>query len=47
MTTPYQNQTAETFGDPSQAQEEDAAHGDVLAIYDQDQPERSLQPHEL
>ena len=47
MTTPYQNQTAETFGDPSQAQEEDAAHGDVLAIYDQDQPERSLQPHEF
>ena len=45
--TPFQNQIAETFNDPPQAQEEDATHGDVLAIYDQDQPERPLQPHEL
>ena len=29
MITPYQNQTAETFDDPLQAQEEDAAHRDV------------------
>ena len=45
--TPYQNQIAENFEDPPQAQEEDASHGGVLAIYDQDQPERPLQPHEL
>ena len=45
--TPYQNQMAENIEDPPQAQEEDASHGDVLTIYDQDMPECQLQPHEL
>ena len=44
---PYQHQTAENPIDPPDAQEDDTANGDVLAIYDQDQTERSLQPHEL
>ena len=47
MTSSNPNFPAETIGNAPQVLEEDTAHGNVLAIYEQDQPERPLQPHEL
>ena len=47
MVSPKQNVPAENIGNAPQDTEKGTAHGDVLAIYEQDQPERSLEPHEF
>ena len=47
LTSSSQIQPAENIGIAPQDICEDRAHGDVLTIFEQDQPERSLQPHEF
>ena len=47
LTSPSQNQSAENIGIASHDISKDRTHGDVLAFFEQDQPERSLQPHKF